>query len=83
MSIFNRINWSFFYRKKSRNVDESSEEKLPRVLTVFDLVALGVGTTLGSGIYVLSGTVIKNVAGPSLVVSFVIAAAVSIIAGLL
>jgi amino acid transporter len=82
MSILSKVNWSFFYRKKSRVVDESSEQKLPRVLTVFDLVALGVGTTLGSGIYVLSGTVIKNVAGPSIVLSFVIAAIVSIIAGL-
>jgi cationic amino acid transporter 4 len=46
------------------------------------LKKIGVGTTLGSGIYVLCGSVLKNVAGPSLIISFVIASLVSIIAGI-
>lgn len=60
---------------------EPGEGKLNRVLTVFDLTALGVGCTLGSGIYVLAGTVAKSVAGPAVVLSFIVAAIVSSFSG--
>lgn len=60
---------------------EPGEGKLNRVLTVFDLTALGIGCTLGSGIYVLAGTVAKSVAGPAVVLSFAVAAIVSSFSG--
>ena len=55
--------------------------KLLRVLSLFDLTFLGIGSTLGVGIYVLAGSVAKDVAGPAVCLSFLVAAAASGISG--
>src|SRR3954447_15980662 len=49
-------------------------ERLHRVLGPLALTSLGVGATIGTGIYVLTGEVAHNFAGPSLMLSFVLAA---------
>lgn len=71
-------------RRKSDDdvvIDQPGKEKLARVLNLVDLTALGVGSTLGVGVYVLAGAVAKTDAGPAVVLSFILAAFASAFAG--
>ncbi len=51
----------------------ASPPELRRTLSVVGLTAFGIGSIIGTGIFVLTGTAAANQAGPALVLSFVIA----------
>ncbi|SDR30111.1 amino acid permease [Thermostaphylospora chromogena] len=53
---------------------EAPEHRLRRRLSALDLVVFGVGVIIGTGIFVLTGQVARDLAGPAVAVSFVIAA---------
>lgn len=52
-----------------------------RHLTLFDLVAVGLGGTLGSGLFVLSGIVAQRYAGPAAAVSWALAGLAAALSG--
>uniref|UniRef100_A0A087XD02 Solute carrier family 7 member 14b n=1 Tax=Poecilia formosa TaxID=48698 RepID=A0A087XD02_POEFO len=60
---------------------EGSGVGLAKVLTTLDLVSLGVGSCVGTGMYVVAGLVAKAMAGPGVILSFIIAAVASILSG--
>ncbi|KAL0128181.1 hypothetical protein PUN28_003439 [Cardiocondyla obscurior] len=74
--------WRALSRRRVLEKEDAKEERLARVLGLFDLTALGVGATLGLGVYVLAGSVAKETAGPAVCISFLIAAIASAFAGM-
>jgi APA family basic amino acid/polyamine antiporter len=55
---------------------------LKRTLSALDLVALGIGETIGAGIFVLTGHAAAANAGPAIAISFILGAVVCAFAGL-
>ncbi|CAH1116063.1 unnamed protein product [Phaedon cochleariae] len=58
------------------------ETPLNRCLNTFDITLLGVGHMVGAGIYVLTGAVARDVAGPAIVLSFALAASACLLSAL-
>ena len=71
-----------FSRKKFRDPKTMMVTQLNRCLGIFDLTLLGVGITIGAGLYVLTPEIARKFTGPSVVVSYFIAASASALAGL-
>src|SRR5947209_12692268 len=67
---------NLFARKPIETLLKEMEggERLHRVLGPLALMSLGIGATIGTGIFVLTGEVAVQFAGPSLMLSFVLAA---------
>jgi basic amino acid/polyamine antiporter, APA family len=61
---------------------EDARHRLPRLFTRRDMVVLGIGVMVGAGIFSLSGRQAANTAGPAVIISFVIAAVVCLLAAL-
>ncbi len=59
------------FRKKKISTEKT---ELERNLRTMDLVLLGLGSMVGTGIFTITGTAAATIAGPALVVSIVIAA---------
>jgi APA family basic amino acid/polyamine antiporter len=49
----------------------SGKRALKKVLGPFELIALGIGCIIGTGIFVLTGVAAANYAGPALILSFI------------
>ncbi|MET4753505.1 MULTISPECIES: amino acid permease [Bradyrhizobium] len=56
--------------------------QLRRTLGWFQLTCMGVGSTVGGGVFVLTGEVAARYAGPAVVLSFLFASLVCLFAGL-
>jgi basic amino acid/polyamine antiporter, APA family len=64
------------------DTDRSAKDRLKQVLGAPALIAISLGNIIGSGIFVLTGTVAANHSGPAVLLSLLIAAAGSGIAAL-
>ena len=53
---------------------DEAEYQLKKRLSAVDLTVFGIGVIIGAGIFTLTGRAAKEYAGPSIVISFIIAA---------
>ncbi len=73
------------FRRKSvteLQAEALNDHSLKRALGPVNLTALGIGAIIGTGIFVLTGTVAAQNAGPAVVLSFVLAGIASVFAAL-
>lgn len=73
------------FRRKSvteLQAEAESDHSLKRTLGAMNLTALGIGAIIGTGIFVLTGTVAAQNAGPAVILSFVLAGIASVFAAL-
>ncbi|MGM0873257.1 MAG: amino acid permease [Bacillota bacterium] len=73
---------SSLLRKKSitQLIQQSNQKTLDRTLGAFDLTLLGIGAIIGTGIFVLTGVVAAESAGPALILSFILSGLVCALA---
>src|SRR6516225_3518298 len=68
--------WKQLFAKKSLETllaEAKGENRLRRVLGPISLTSLGIGAIIGSGIFVMTGRVAAQDAGPAIMISFVVA----------
>jgi len=59
--------------RKKHTVTNELDTPLLRCLNLFDLILLSVSGMIGSGIYVLTGVVAKDLTGPGIIISNLLA----------
>jgi basic amino acid/polyamine antiporter, APA family len=65
-----------------QEAEEGGEHSLRRALGPTNLISLGIGAIIGTGIFVLTGTASAMHAGPAIILSFCLAALACVFAGL-
>ena len=63
-------------------LNEAKKGTLQKNLTAFDLIIIGISCTIGTGIFVVTGTASANYAGPSLAISYIISALICLFVAL-
>lgn len=73
---------SSLFRKKAITdlLAQSQQKSLARTMGPFDLTLLGIGAIVGTGIFVLTGVVAAETAGPALILSFILSGIVCALA---
>lgn len=69
----------FLFRKKTQQIERNLSYK--RTLGLFDIIAIGLSCSL-NGIFIMIGESIKYESGPSILISFTLAAVACILSGL-
>lgn len=69
-------------RKESLARYLGADKHFAKTMTAFDLIAMGVGAVIGTGIFILPGTVAANTAGPGVTLSFLFSAIVCALAAM-
>ena len=67
---------------KASGREPGEELALKKLLTTWDLTSLGVGSCNGTGMYVVAGIIAKRLAGPGVVISFILAGVASLLSGI-
>lgn len=78
MSIFSRKPMATLIAE----ANDSGEHTLKRTLGTWGLISLGIGAIIGAGLFSITGLAAADYAGPSIVISFIIAAIGCALAGL-
>ncbi|KAF1767894.1 hypothetical protein GCK72_007853 [Caenorhabditis remanei] len=58
------------FRKKTFDGGSHLNSQMKRCLTILDVMFIAIGHMIGAGIYVLTGSVVRNQAGPAIILSF-------------
>jgi amino acid transporter len=67
---------------RRKRIEAAPHTELNRVLTLLDLTVIGMGATIGTGVYTLLGVIANENAGPAIVISFLISGFASILSAL-
>lgn len=70
------------FRKQTAKNFLGEDIKFSKTLNAFDLIAMGVGAVIGTGIFILPGTVAATTAGPGVSLSFLVAAVICVLSGM-
>jgi APA family basic amino acid/polyamine antiporter len=73
---------SLLQKKPISGPTSDSPNQLKRVMGPVSLTAMGIGAVIGAGIFVATGEAAKNVAGPALMVSYIVSGVVCLLAAL-